>query len=61
METGLWLSPTFKDRDRHVSLQAAHWIETEPAGLQRLGGRNLGWGQSHEQGLWPWYACSSAG
>lgn len=60
MEKGFRLSPALKSRDLHVSLQAAHQTEAEPAQLQRAGGRDLGRGESHEQGPWPWYACASA-
>ena len=60
MEKGLRLASAFEGRNRHVSLQAAHRTETEPAGLQRPSGGNPGRSQSHEQGHWPWYACSAA-
>ena len=47
VEKGLWLSSALKSRDRNVLLQAAHRAEAKFVQLQRSGGRDLGWGESH--------------
>lgn len=44
-----------------MALYCSHTrAEAELAQLQRAGGRDLGRGESYEQGHWPWYACSAA-